>query len=133
MIILLKGWGETNLLKPIWLPHDHPIHGQLWLGTHDINEHGPFLQDFLKFNVWVKESNDPSGYYGHCGTNQDNVFRFTYLEWITDLLNDDHKHMFYSDRHYYQGPEYSSPWLRQQFRAAFTDLVTNICKKLFDA
>ena len=132
LIILLNSWGETNLPQPIWLPRDDPIHGSLWLGTHDINEHGPFLQDFLKCNVWVKETSE-SRYYGHCGTNLNNQFRFTYSNWINELFNDDHKNMFYSARHFYQGPEYSSLWLREQFRLAFDDLVSNVCKKAFDA
>jgi hypothetical protein len=57
--------------------------------------------------------------------------RFTYSDWINELFSEDYKHMFYSDSHFYQGPEYSSLYLRQQFRVAFSDLVTNLCKKLF--
>lgn len=132
LINILIGWGELDLPKPIWLPKRHDVHGSLWLGTHDINEHGPFLQSFLKFNAWVKESNE-SVYYVHTGVNHSEVMRFTYADWRNELFNDDHKHMFYSDSHFYQGPEYSSLWLRERFREATSDTVTNICKKVFGA
>jgi len=129
LIIILKGWGETDLEKPTWLPREHSVHGELWLGTHDVNEYGPFLQAFLKFNVWVKTSPDQTC-YGHVGIN-DTKLRFTYSDWINELFSEDYKHMFYSDSHFYQGPEYSSLYLREQFRVAFSDLITNLCKKLF--
>jgi hypothetical protein len=133
LVIVLKGWGDADLEKPIWLPRNHPVHGTLWLSTADFNEYGPFLRAFLKCNVWAKSSSGETC-YSHTGTNDDTKsFRFTYSDWMNELLKEDYKHVFYSDAHYYQGPEYSSLWLREQFRAAFSDLVGNLYKKLFEA
>ena len=58
------------------------------------------------------------------------MLRFTYSDWANELLNEDYKHVFFSDEHYYQGPEYSSTWLRRQLCAVFDDLVSSLYKKL---
>ena len=125
--------GEADLPEPVWLPHDHGTGGSLWLGTRDTSEHGPFLQAFLKFHLWAKTSHDEACYVHTGVSDSTRVLRFTYSDWASELLYEDYKHVFISDKYYYQGPEYSSTWLRQQLCAVLDDLVSSLYKKLLDA